>query len=295
MQDKLPTILVVDDTETNIDILVDLLSDNYDVMVSLDGQSALEIAHTEDIELILLDIMMPHIDGYETCRILKENPNTKEIPVIFITAKIDEDSIEEAYDIGGIDYVTKPFKPKELLARVKNQLKLKSLIANLEYMSSHDTMTGIYNRRKFFELSEYKFIHEKEDLYSIMIDIDNFKPINDSYGHPVGDKVIKLVVNTINGHISTNAIFGRLGGEEFAILSNFSSSEIAQQNVENMREAVENLELQVDNDKAIKFTISLGVVKINSYIETLDQFLKEADFTLYEAKGNGRNRSIFRS
>ncbi len=115
------TILIVDDTITNLDILVDLL-DTYTVMDAINGKDALEIANEEDIDLILLDIMMPDMDGYEVCKRLKSNPKTKDIPVIFITANIDEDSIEKAYEVGGIDYVTKPFRPRELLARVKTQL-----------------------------------------------------------------------------------------------------------------------------------------------------------------------------
>ncbi len=124
---KKSTILVVDDIKTNIEILIELLGDMYDVIVALDGQSALEIADEEDIDLILLDIMMPNMDGYEVCQILKSKNNTQHIPIIFITAKTDDESIEKAFKIGGIDYVTKPFRPRELLARVKTQLHLRHL------------------------------------------------------------------------------------------------------------------------------------------------------------------------
>lgn len=120
---KPQTILIVDDTETNIDILVELLA-NYDLAVATEGFSALEIAKNESIDLVLLDIMMPEMDGYEVCRRLKADPATSHIPVIFITAVVDEESIEKAYELGGVDYVTKPFKPKELLARVARELKL---------------------------------------------------------------------------------------------------------------------------------------------------------------------------
>lgn len=118
---KLPTILVVDDTKMNIDILVGIL-DEYDIAVATDGRSALEICDEEEIDLILLDIMMPEMDGIEVCSILKQNSKTKDIPVIFITAKVDHESLKEAYSVGGIDYVKKPFQPKELLERVKIQL-----------------------------------------------------------------------------------------------------------------------------------------------------------------------------
>lgn len=131
MGDKKYTILVVDDTETNIDILVDLLVD-YDLLVALDGFSAIEIAQSEHIDLVLLDIMMPQIDGYEVCKILKSNDKTKDVPIIFITANTSEEAIETAYDVGGIDYITKPIRPKELLSRVATQLDLSHKTKHLE-------------------------------------------------------------------------------------------------------------------------------------------------------------------
>ena len=115
-------ILVVDDTVANIEILLELLGDNYDVLVSLDGETAIEIVKSDKPDLIILDIVMPEMNGFEVCTILKQENQTKEIPIIFITAKTDEDSIEKAYDVGGIDYATKPFKPEELLSKVKKQL-----------------------------------------------------------------------------------------------------------------------------------------------------------------------------
>ncbi len=128
---KEQTILIVDDTSTNIEILLDLLKD-YDLLVATNGQNALEIANSERLDLILLDIMMPQMDGYEVCKKLKSDPKTQNIPVIFITANTDEDSIEKSFEMGVIDYVAKPFKPKELIARVKTHLKISSLINNLE-------------------------------------------------------------------------------------------------------------------------------------------------------------------
>jgi len=119
------TILIVDDTELNVNTLMDLLDDKYDILAALDGEDALEIVEEEDcIDLILLDIMMPGIDGYEVCKRLKNNPKTNDIPVIFITAKTDDQSIEKAYDIGGVDYITKPFRAREVLSRINNHLAL---------------------------------------------------------------------------------------------------------------------------------------------------------------------------
>ena len=290
------TILIVDDTKTNISILMELLGDKYDVVAALDGETALEIIQEEKIDLILLDIMMPEMDGYEVCSILKndETYEAKDIPIIFITAITDENNIEKAYDVGGSDYVTKPFKPKELIARVRRELKLQSIIDHLEFISSHDIMTGVYNRRKFFELAENIFDKKDDNLYAIMIDIDKFKNINDTYGHPTGDKVIKLVASTISENLDKNVLFARLGGEEFAVVSYYDSYESAVKIAELLRIEVEKQEVLSDDNNIIKFTISSGIAKISQDTQTIDELLKEADTALYDAKGSGRNKVIFR-
>jgi len=287
------TILLVDDTEQNIDILVGLLRD-YDLLVALDGASALEIVKEEAIDLILMDILMPEMDGFETCRRLKKMEQGKDIPVIFITAKTDEESIEAAYDIGGLDYVTKPFKPKELLARVRTQLKVKQLIDNLETLSSRDAMTGIYNRRKFFELGEVLFNDSKPSVSAIMLDIDKFKAINDKYGHPVGDIVIKDVTQAIGKRLPESAIFGRLGGEEFAIVWSFDSWLEACELTEALRVAVAQLEITSYEGDSLNLTISCGLAGFKPSFHCLQDLLKAADEALYQAKGSGRNKSIFR-
>ncbi|HOI83846.1 MAG TPA: diguanylate cyclase, partial [Campylobacterales bacterium] len=212
--EQLGAILAIDDTKANLDILLNILSD-FDVIPATNGQKAIEIAKNENIALILLDIVMPELDGYEVCRKLKSDPKTKDIPVVFITANTDDDSIGMAYDVGGSDYIVKPIRKREVLARVKTQLNLRKNILDLEFLASHDTMTGIYNRRKFFELVTALF-DSSSGLFAAMIDIDNFKSINDRYGHDVGDKTIKLVTKTIEERLSKGAVFGRMGGEEFA-------------------------------------------------------------------------------
>lgn len=288
------TILIIDDVSINIKILVDLLSDKYDVIIALSGLEALEVLKQSSIDLILLDIMMPNIDGYEVCKKLKQNDKTKNIPIIFITAKIDEDSIEKAYEVGGVDYVTKPFKPRELLARVKMQLDLQETIKHLEYISSYDQLTNIYNRRKFFELADLMFKNKKQNLYAIMIDIDRFKSINDTYGHDVGDKVISILAKTLNDMIDENSVLGRLGGEEFAILCHIKDQNSVKKRVEEIRKTVQEIEVFTDENQLIQFTISTGISKYKQEFLNIDQFLKEADNALYEAKGTGRNKTIFR-
>ncbi len=288
------TILIVDDTETNVDVLLDILDERYDLLVALDGETALEILREEKIDLILLDIMMPDMDGYEVCQSLKADVVTQDIPVIFITAKTDEDSIEKAYEVGGVDYISKPFKPRELLVRVKTQLKLMEVVNHLEFIASHDAMTGIYNRRKFFELANDKFDNSKKDLCAVMIDIDKFKRVNDTYGHAMGDKVIKIVTKTISEHMPEGAIFGRMGGEEFALVYHCDSKEKVIRDLDSLRLKVAALELFVESNVSVKCTISEGISKVTSQTKNLDELLKEADKALYEAKDRGRDRVIFR-
>lgn len=286
------TILIVDDTEINIDILLDILSDQYDITVATDGLSALEIVEQEVISLILLDITMPDMDGYEVCRRLKNHRKTESIPIIFITANTDEKSIEKAYNVGGIDYITKPFKPKEVLARIKTQFEMLALIDSLKFLASYDEMTGIYNRRRFFELVEQMF-DNCSTLYAIMIDIDKFKAINDAFGHPVGDVIIKTVVNVIKGYVKADSIFARLGGEEFAIICQSETIETVMVDIEIIRKAVAAQSIEVEG-KFICPTISCGITQKDLSTTTIDLLLKKADDALYEAKGTGRNRSVFR-
>lgn len=294
MKKNKPTILIVDDTKTNIDILLELLSDEYDLIVALDGKSAIQTLKEDTIDLILLDIMMPDMDGYEVCEIIKSDKYAKDIPIMFITAKTDEDSIEKAYEVGGVDYITKPFKPRELAARIKIQLKLKFLIEELENFASYDQMTGIYNRRKFFDLANKRFVTDTGELYAVMIDIDKFKLVNDTYGHAMGDRVIQKIVNIIGDFCDDDFIFGRLGGEEFAIICTFESLEEILKYLETVREAVNNLNIVSENGDMIQSSISIGFSKRQEDTKNLDTLLKEADIALYDAKGSGRDRTIFR-
>jgi len=290
--DSVPVILAVDDTKDNLNILLSLLS-NYDVIVALNGRKAFEIIKRENIDLILLDIAMPNMDGYEICTLLKSSSQTKDIPVIFLTVKDDEESIEHAYDVGGVDYITKPFKPRELLARVKIQIEFRKMVQKLEYLASYDSMTNIYNRRKFFELGEKLFKNNRINLFAVIIDIDKFKKINDQYGHPAGDIVIQTITKTISELLPENTIFGRLGGEEFAILHQTSSTDTTQKIIEEIRRAVSKLEIVHESGCLKNITISNGISSIKES-DTLDSLLNRADEALYEAKQTGRNKVCFR-
>ncbi len=291
---NLQKILVVDDTAINIEILNELLNETYDVLSALDGEFAIEIAREDKPDLILLDIMMPNMDGLEVCRRLKNIKETKDIPIIFITAKTDEKSIEEAYEIGGTDYITKPFKPKELLAKVKKELKLRKIVNELKLLASTDSLTKLYNRRYFIQTAEHTFALAKRDakhLSTIMIDIDKFKNVNDTYGHQVGDSVIVELANMLLANQRKEDIVCRYGGEEFVILLPNTSLDEAKIVAEKLRRSVEDLTFKLPSGEVLKFTISLGVSQVDTQKhENIEFSLKEADDALYRAKKSGRNR-----
>lgn len=287
------TILVVDDSESNIEMVLAIL-DNYDVIPATSGKDALDLITNEHIDLILLDILMPEMSGFEVCKKLKESEQTKDIPVIFLTAQKDEDSIESAYLAGGVDYVTKPFKPVELLARVKVHLHLQHLIHKLKFLATRDSLTGIYNRRKFFELAEEMFATYDEHLYAIMLDIDFFKTVNDKYGHNAGDIVLKKTTDIISSLLPPTSIFGRIGGEEFAVILTASSDEKVINLLDNIVTIYANTSIEVSPIHKIKCTISCGMSPKYQFTDTIDALLKEADEALYEAKQTGRNRSVVR-
>ncbi len=166
-ENKKQTILVVDDNKTNIDILRDLLKE-YDVITVLNGLTAIDIALQETIDLILLDIMMPNMDGYEVCKILKSNKFTKKIPIVFLTAKADEDSIVKAYEVGGTDYITKPFKPKELLLRIEKDLEIYNLInqENQSLNTSSESLIDIQIDKEYSIFSDDdKYFFDRANQY----------------------------------------------------------------------------------------------------------------------------------
>jgi two-component system glycerol uptake and utilization response regulator len=293
MQENKSTILIVEDIEINIIILEELLESEYNISSVKNGNDALKKVKEQEFDLVLLDIGLPDIDGYEVCKRLKRDELTKDIPILFLTASNDEESIEKAFDMGGIDYITKPFLIKELKARIKTHIALNGSMRKLEFLANIDPMTGIYNRRKFFYLAEEKFEHQKENLFAVMIDIDKFKAINDEFGHQIGDRVIKSVTGIIKEDLPQNAIFGRLGGEEFAIVLNMPNQDELFELIEKVRDEIYNKDIQIDDSK-VKVTISAGISSYKDKYQNIDQFLSDADCALYDAKGQGRNKTMVR-
>jgi len=419
------SILCVDDVDNNLFILTNLLSKKRDYIVhtASSGQKAFEILLKEKIDLILLDIMMPEMDGFEVAALIKNTPMTQDIPIIFVTAKTDEESIKEAYEKGGIDYIVKPYRSYELLERVKLHLQLKEakeklhakqkilesildqqenliittngtkvfranrafvnflqldssgdlsvqvpditehlkkcqyydiddLKSNKEWLKNvyessekrdfivtmvnarttqqhafmlkvtkmdhddeyivtftdvshlvmesqeleqkafHDTLTGLFNREKLHEFIDYEIDIVQRyhtSLSLILFDIDNFKGVNDTYGHLKGDYVLQTLTREIKDKIRSTDLFVRWGGEEFIIVAPSTALNSAHSLAEHIRKSIEELALE----EVGSVTCSFGVTtyKIGDSMESMIQRVDEA---MYEAKSSGKNRVVRR-
>ena len=296
MEFKKPTILVVDDMTTTLLLIHDLLKDTYEVKIAKSGTKALEILNApNDIDLILLDVELPDINGYEVCKILKNNDQTKKIPIIFVTARNSEADEEYGLNLGAIDYITKPFNNAIVKLRIKNYLNLKIKNDMLEKLSMYDGLTNIRNRRFFDETFEKTFNEIKRDKKSLavlMIDIDFFKPYNDNYGHGQGDETLRKVAKALEKTIKRASDFvARYGGEEFVILLKDINKDGVEAVANNLLNAVRELKITHEFSKIENYvTISIGASFYNSSSDiTKLELLLKADETLYNVKNSGRN------
>jgi diguanylate cyclase (GGDEF)-like protein len=303
-------ILIVDDNPTNLSVLSNALkSAGFKTRVAMDGASAIEQVNEDPPELILLDVQMPGIDGFETCTRLKAHPNTQDIPVIFITASADVDHKVKGLSVGAVDYITKPFQYEEVLARVKVHLELRLLtkqtqaqaialqVMNQELMrlANLDGLTEVANRRRFDEYLGQEWLRlmrERNYLSLILCDIDYFKLYNDFYGHQAGDICLKRVAQIIASTIKRPADFvARYGGEEFAVILPGTPPEGACQVAEVIRTRVKELEIPHAQAKVSPFvSISLGISSTIPIPELkAESLITFADKALYMAKANGRD------
>ena len=296
MEFKKPTILVVDDMTTTLLLLHDLLKDTYEVKIAKSGTKALEILESpNDIDLILLDIEMPDINGYDVCKRIKNNETIKNIPIIFITGRTSQEDEEYGLNLGAIDYITKPFNNAIVKLRIKNYLNLKIKNDMLEKLSTYDGLTNIRNRRYFDETFEKTFSEIKRDKKSLavlMIDIDFFKPYNDNYGHGQGDETLRKVAKALEKTIKRASDFvARYGGEEFVILLKDINKDGVEAVANNLLNAVRELKITHEFSKIENYvTVSIGVSYYNSSSDiTKLELLLKADETLYNVKNSGRN------
>ena len=296
MEFKKPTILVVDDMTTTLLLLHDLLKDTYEVKIAKSGTKALEILESpNDIDLILLDIEMPDINGYDVCKRIKNNETIKNIPIIFITGRTSQEDEEYGLNLGAIDYITKPFNKAIVKLRIKNYLDLKIKNDMLEKLSMYDGLTNIRNRRFFDETFEKTFSEIKRDKKSLavlMIDIDFFKPYNDNYGHGQGDETLRKVAKALEKTIKRASDFvARYGGEEFVILLKDINKDGVEAVANNLLNAIRELKITHEFSKIENYvTISIGASFYNSSSDiTKLELLLKADETLYNVKNSGRN------
>ncbi len=277
-------ILIIDDNPGDLDFLVELL-DDFDIRTVIDGQSGLDAIKEERPDLILLDINMPDMNGFEVCQQIKEKEESGSIPIIFLSAHSDADNIVKGFEMGGADYITKPYLPKEVLARIKTHLRLCKAIHTLDTLANIDELTGIANRRNFFaQANTYlKEAQEKDQqLHLFILDLDNFKEINDTYGHAVGDTIIKDFVNIVNTNISNIKTFARFGGDEFVLILTDIAVLDARQQVDNMRLLVEKSHFRPHN--SAHYTVSIGMATQMRQELSIDPLLLRADINLYKAK-----------
>ena len=290
------TVLVVDDLRTNALALKKLLEPEWAVQIALSGPEALQCAANDPAPgLILLDYRMPDMDGHEVCRRLKQNPETRDIPVIFITAMEDWNNEALGLELGAVDYITKPVRAPILRARVRNHIALQQALAELalknkelERLADRDKLTGLYNRRKLDNALAQEVTRSERynrPLSVIIIDIDHFKNVNDTYGHPVGDAVLAESAARLSGTLRTSDIAGRWGGEEFLIICPETTLNTAVVLAERLRADYAARAFP----EVGELTASFGVAAHCHGLQAQD-VVHRADRALYRAKNGGRNR-----
>ncbi|MBF0271723.1 MAG: diguanylate cyclase [Magnetococcales bacterium] len=289
-------ILIVDDEPINIAVLTDILEDKYEILFATDGLKAVELAKTAQPDLILLDVMMPDLDGYEVCARLKQERSTATIPVIFVTAMSDVDNEARGLELGAMDYITKPVSPPVVRARVRNQIELKHARDQLMRLAVTDALTGLSNRRHFdTELErEYLRLARTRGLLSmILFDVDHFKAYNDTYGHLAGDDCLRRIGGVVLQTITRAADLGaRYGGEEFVCILPETGYEGALRLTEKLRESISGLKIPHAKSSVFPYvTASLGVVTVRCIAGRSPlHVIALADEQLYAAKSGGRNR-----
>lgn len=293
-----PKILIVDDSVSNIQLLNDMLGDEHQIFFATNGKQAIDIAIEQRPDLIVLDVVMPQMDGYQVCSQLKAMSETKDIGIIFVTALNEASDETKGLEMGAIDYITKPFNGNIVKARMRNHMELITHRKMLDSLSMTDGMTGIPNRRQFdvsMERELHRAIRQQEPLAVILVDIDHFKKYNDHYGHVSGDECLKKVANAlVSCRVRKTDAVTRYGGEEFAVVLPNTDREGGLTFAHKMLAAVCGLQLEhVHNADFGHVTASFGLyAKVPEYGETIASIVQQADDCLYQAKSQGRNRVV---
>jgi len=290
-------ILVVDDAMENVQILHQALRDEHEVLFALSGEKAIEVALAQQPDLILLDAVMPGMDGYAVCAALEASPRLQDIPVIFVTALSQPEDETRALEAGAVDFISKPFNVAVVRARVRSQLTIKRQADAMRELSLTDGLTGVANRRHFNDRLESEWrrcARANLPLSLIMIDIDHFKLYNDRYGHQAGDVCLQEVSAAMKRCAARpQDLLARYGGEEFILLLPQEGPEGAEAVAQRIQDEVRKLAVPHDaSPTAPIVTVSMGLATAMPPLERQDAnaLIRSADANLYQAKQGGRNR-----
>jgi diguanylate cyclase (GGDEF)-like protein len=291
-----PRLLVVDDQPINIQVMHQIFAGEYQVFMATSGQQAINLCRANPPDLVLLDIVMPQMDGYEVCRQLKADPTTRDIPVIFVTAHTETDQETQGLELGAVDFITKPVVPAVVKARVRTHVTLKQQGDLLRKMVFLDGLLGVFNRRYFDQQlqTELARAHRSGAALSVlMIDVDYFKRYNDTYGHLAGDDCLRRVATTIRGALRRPAdVVARYGGEEFSCILPETPLDDATTIAKALEQDIRALNIPHEkSDAAPVVSVSIGVCCIPAGTTGVaTELVAQADAELYKAKHSGRAR-----
>ena len=291
-------ILIIDDSPVQANFLSSILEPDYEITVVNSAEEGLEQAKAGDYSLILLDVIMPGIDGFQLLKMLQEEVILRHTPVILITSLNDIQHEEQGLTLGAVDYITKPFHPAIVRARVHTHINLYQYRTQIEREATVDQLTGVPNRRRYDAVSGKRWqdaVRLGVPFSICMFDIDKFKVYNDTFGHPAGDKVIKAVAETASSMLRRGTdFFARYGGEEFVAFMVGEEADKAFEHLRAIRQAVEDLHIPHSPEVSQWVTVSIGgVTAIPGTDSTYDTYLKVADTMLYDAKRFGRNQVVW--
>ncbi len=285
-------ILVVDDVTLNLRVAEDVLKDKYRISLASSGKEALEFLQKSIPDLILLDVIMPDLDGYETFARIREMKGMSEVPIIFLTADIGVGSEVMGLQMGAMDYIHKPFDPNIMLSRIKRVLEIEDIKKQLEASAKKDSLTGLWNRNYLQEVLNRAGDMGAQGAF-VLFDMDNFKYANDTFGHLVGDAVLARFADGLRERMNPGDVACRLGGDEFAVFINdpMSRAEFARY----MSEWIKELEnaIQVVKGEDTHITVSAGVVGMPSDGKDFLTLYNKADKALYHVKKNGKRAFHF--
>ncbi|MDP5291979.1 diguanylate cyclase [Oceanimonas sp. CHS3-5] len=289
-------VLVVDDQPMNIRVLHGIFRGHLEVLMSTEPEQVMAICREQRPDIILLDVVMPGLGGHELCRQLKACRETREIPVIFVTARNDAEDEALGFECGAVDFITKPIHPVTVMARVKTHLALKLQSDILRSIALIDGLTGVANRRQFdeqFQIGWRRCLRDEHPFSLMLIDLDHFKQYNDHYGHPAGDHCLARIAEALSASVRRpDDLVARYGGEEFACLLPNTPHAGAMDRARVMLNAVRALELEhLQSPTSDLVSVSIGVATVQPDMGvTQAVLLNAADNQLYKAKQGGRNR-----